>query len=131
MWSTYELWYTNHIHKNCLASLLKMNILWLWPKPTDTKSMDRNSNSLFSTSFSACFMHTNVWKKYFVGKEKKRLSKKYNKHRMLHHNFSHSLSCAWHSVTPKMAICQAYLSFAVSWSLLKLMSTESMMLGNC
>ena len=65
-----HIWFVD-IHKNCLASLLKMNILWLWPKPIDTKSMDRNSNSLFSTSFSAHFMHTNVWKKYYVGKEKK------------------------------------------------------------
>ena len=33
-------------------------------------------------------------------------------------------------VTPWTAACQASLSFTISWSLLKLMSIESMMLSN-
>ena len=40
------------------------------------------------------------------------------------------LSCAWLFVTPWTAACQASLSFTISWSLLKLMSIESMMLSN-
>ena len=36
-----------------------------------------------------------------------------------------SVSCVWLFVTPWTAACQAYLSFAISWSLLKLMSIES------
>ena len=38
-----------------------------------------------------------------------------------------SLSCVWLFVTPWTAACQASLSFTVSWSLLKLMSIESVM----
>ena len=34
-------------------------------------------------------------------------------------------------MTPWTAACQASLSFAISWSLLKLMSIESMMPSNC
>ena len=36
-------------------------------------------------------------------------------------------SCVWHFVTPWTAACQASLSITNSWSLLKLMSVESMM----
>ena len=38
-----------------------------------------------------------------------------------------SLSCVWLFVTPWTAVHQASLSFTVSWSLLKLMSVESVM----
>ena len=38
-----------------------------------------------------------------------------------------SLSCVWLCVTPLTAACQASLSFTISWSLLKLMSIESVM----
>ena len=38
-----------------------------------------------------------------------------------------SLSCVWLLVTPWTVACQASLSFTVSWSLLKLMSIESVM----
>ena len=40
------------------------------------------------------------------------------------------LSCVWLSVTPWTAARQASLSFTISWSLLKLMSIESMMPSN-
>ena len=45
-----------------------------------------------------------------------------------HLMFSHSVVSD--SVTPWTAARQASLSFSVSWSLLKLMSIESMMLSN-
>ena len=41
-----------------------------------------------------------------------------------------SLSCFWLFETPWTAACQAYLSFTISWSLLRLMSTESVMLSD-
>ena len=41
-----------------------------------------------------------------------------------------SHSCVWLFTTPWTAACQASLSFAISWSLLKLMSIESMMPSN-
>ena len=41
-----------------------------------------------------------------------------------------SLSCVWPFVTPWTAVCQASLSITSSWSLLKLMSIESMMPSN-
>ena len=41
-----------------------------------------------------------------------------------------SLSCVQLYVTPWTAACQASLYFTVSWSLLKLMSIESVMLSN-
>ena len=41
-----------------------------------------------------------------------------------------SLSCVWLLATPWVAACQASLSFAISQSLLKLMSIESMMPSN-
>ena len=41
-----------------------------------------------------------------------------------------SLSCIQLFVTPWTAACQASLSFTLSWSLLKFMSTESVMLSN-
>ena len=41
-----------------------------------------------------------------------------------------SLSHVWFFVTPWTAACQAFLSFSVSWSLLKLMSIESVMASN-
>ena len=41
-----------------------------------------------------------------------------------------SLSCVWLFVTPGAAAYQASLSFTISWSLLKLMSIESMMQFN-
>jgi len=41
-----------------------------------------------------------------------------------------SLSCGPLFVSPWTAACQASLSFTVSWSLFKLMSTESVMLSN-
>ena len=41
-----------------------------------------------------------------------------------------SLSCVWLFATPWTAACQAFLSYIISWSLLKLMSIESMMLSN-
>ena len=40
------------------------------------------------------------------------------------------LSCVQLSGTPSTKICQASLSFTISWSLLKLMSVESVMLSN-
>ena len=36
----------------------------------------------------------------------------------------------WLFVTPWTAVCQAYLSFTISWSLLKLLATESLMPSN-
>ena len=44
--------------------------------------------------------------------------------------FVQSLSHVWLSATPWAAACQASLSFTVSWSLLKLMSIESVILSN-
>ena len=41
-----------------------------------------------------------------------------------------SLSSVWLFATPWTAACQASLSFTISWSLLKLMSFESMMPSN-
>ena len=41
-----------------------------------------------------------------------------------------SLSCVWLFATPWTAACQASLSITNSWSLLKLMSTESVMPSN-
>ena len=41
-----------------------------------------------------------------------------------------SLSCIQHFVTPWTAACQASLSFTISWSLLKLVSIESVMPSN-
>ena len=41
-----------------------------------------------------------------------------------------SLSCVWLFATPWAAARQASLSFTVSWSLLKLMSTDSVMPSN-
>ena len=41
-----------------------------------------------------------------------------------------SLSCVWFFVIPLTAACQASLSFTISWSVLKFMSTESVMLSN-
>ena len=40
------------------------------------------------------------------------------------------LSCVWLFATPWTAACQASLSFTISWSLLKLMSLESVMSSN-
>ena len=51
----------------------------------------------------------------------------------IEHYFSivvHLLSHFWLFVTPWTAECQASLSFTISWSLLKLMSIESMMSSN-
>ena len=44
--------------------------------------------------------------------------------------FVQSLSLVWLFVTPWTAACQASLSFTISWSLLKLMSIESVMPSN-
>jgi len=41
-----------------------------------------------------------------------------------------SLSCVWLFATPWTAVCQAFLSFTMSRSLLKLMCTESVMASN-
>ena len=41
-----------------------------------------------------------------------------------------SLSHVWLFVTPWTTACQIFLSFTISWSLLKLMSIESMMSSN-
>ena len=41
-----------------------------------------------------------------------------------------SLSHVWLSATPWTAACQAFLSFTISWSLLRLMSIESVMPPN-
>ena len=41
-----------------------------------------------------------------------------------------SLSCVWLLATPWTAACQPSMSFTISWSLLKFMSIESMMLAN-
>ena len=41
-----------------------------------------------------------------------------------------SLSCSQLFLTPWTAACQASLSFSISWSLLKFMSIESVMLSN-
>ena len=47
---------------------------------------------------------------------------------LLFHVFGvQSLSYVWLFATPWTAVCQASLSFTISWSLLKLMSTESVM----
>ena len=40
------------------------------------------------------------------------------------------LSCVWLFATPEPAACQASLSFTISWSLLKFMSFEWVMLSN-
>ena len=40
------------------------------------------------------------------------------------------LSCAWIFATPWRAACQTFLSFTISWSLLKFMSIESVMPSN-
>ena len=45
-------------------------------------------------------------------------------------NSVQSLGCVWLSVTPWTAARQASLSFTTSWSLLKLMSVESVMPSN-
>ena len=42
----------------------------------------------------------------------------------------HLLSCVWLFMTPWTAACQASLSFTNSWSLLRFMYIESMMLSN-
>ena len=44
--------------------------------------------------------------------------------------FVQSLSLVWRFATPWTAACQASLSFTISWSLLKLMSIESLMPSN-
>ena len=41
-----------------------------------------------------------------------------------------SLSCVWLFATPRTAACQACLSFAISWSLLRLISIELVMPSN-
>ena len=41
-----------------------------------------------------------------------------------------SVDKLWHLVTPWTAVCQASLSSTISWSLLKFMSIESVMLSN-
>ena len=41
-----------------------------------------------------------------------------------------SLSQVWHFATPWTTACQALLTFIVTWSLLKFMSTESVMPSN-
>ena len=41
-----------------------------------------------------------------------------------------SLSCVWLFMTPWTGACQASLSFIISWSLLELMSIESVMPSN-
>ena len=46
------------------------------------------------------------------------------------HCFVQSLNCVQKFVTPWMAACQASLSFTTSWSLLRLMSIESMIPSN-
>ena len=45
-------------------------------------------------------------------------------------HFVQSLSCIWLSATPWTAAHQASLSFTISWSFLKLMSNELVMLSN-
>ena len=40
------------------------------------------------------------------------------------------LSCVWLFSTPWIAACQVFLSFTISWSLLKLMSSELVMQSN-
>ena len=44
--------------------------------------------------------------------------------------YRQSLSCVWLFVTPWTATLQAFLSITISWSLLKLMSTELVMPSN-
>ena len=44
--------------------------------------------------------------------------------------FVHLLSCIWFFATSWTAACQAFLSFTNSWSLLKLLSIESMIPSN-
>ena len=41
-----------------------------------------------------------------------------------------SLSCVWHFATPWTTACQIPLAFSLSWSLLKFMSIELVMLSN-
>ena len=49
---------------------------------------------------------------------------------MLYSQSLQLLSYVWLFVTPWTAACQAFLSFTISWSLLKLMSIESVMPSN-
>jgi len=44
--------------------------------------------------------------------------------------FLQLLSCVWFFVTPWTVACHTPLSFTISWSLLKFMSVESVMLSN-
>ena len=44
--------------------------------------------------------------------------------------FVHLLSCIWFFATSWTAVCQAFLSFTNSWSLLKFLSIESMIPSN-
>ena len=44
--------------------------------------------------------------------------------------FVQSLSCVWLFMTLRTSVCQASLSFTISWSLLKLLSIKSVMLFN-
>ena len=48
----------------------------------------------------------------------------------IYHVVVHSLSHAQLFATPRTTTCQASLSFTISWSLLKLMSTESVIPSN-
>ena len=54
----------------------------------------------------------------------------YHIHLMICNNCSQSLSPVWVFATPWTAACQAPLSSTMSWSLLKFMSFESVMLSN-
>ena len=46
------------------------------------------------------------------------------------YQFVESLSHVWFFVISRTAVCQAPLSFTISWSLLKFISIESVMLSN-
>ena len=54
----------------------------------------------------------------------------HGKHHGPHHAVVQSLSYVWLFPIPWTAACQAFLSITISWSLLKLMSIELVMLSN-
>ena len=75
------------------------------------------------------------WGRVMLGEDKEALSSHpalsiFSFWLFLNYQFSQSLSCVRLFVTPWIAACQAFLSITNSWSLLKLMSIESVMPSN-
>ena len=89
-----------------------ISIFWECPK------------SSFSTIFSACteYYYEYIWNTFCSSYEKNSLEVN-----SVQFSSVQSLSCVWLFVTPWTAACQASLSIINSWSLLKLMSIESVM----